>query len=228
MLPVAILAGGLATRLHPITHKIPKALLKVRGRPFILHQLDYLNSQGVDNVVLCLGYLGEMIQELIGDGLHLNINVSYSFDGPKLLGTGGAIKNALPLLTQNFFILYGDTFLPINFKEVERAFNDSNKSALMTVIKNNNKWDKSNVIFKNNKLSEYNKISSSNEMNFIDYGLSVVSSSIFDIYSANSFFDLSDVYNKLSLQGGLSGHEVYKRFYEIGSYSGLNEIEDFL
>ena len=98
MLPVAILAGGLATRLRPITETIPKALVDVAGVPFICRQLDYLHAQGVHRVILCIGYLGEMIQKVVGDGSKFGLEVSYSPDGPVLLGTGGALKQALPLL----------------------------------------------------------------------------------------------------------------------------------
>jgi MurNAc alpha-1-phosphate uridylyltransferase len=147
MLPVVILAGGLATRMKPITEKIPKSLIEVNGKPFILHQLDYLKSQGIQNIVLCIGHLGHMIKSLIGDGKALGLNIQYSLDGDKLLGTGGAIKKALPLLSKDFFVLYGDSFLPIDYKNVEDAYVSSKKNALITVIKNNNQWDKSNVEF---------------------------------------------------------------------------------
>ena len=129
MLPVAILAGGLATRLRPITETVPKALVEVAGEPFIFRQLDYLRNQGIRRVVLCLGYLGEMIQEIVGDGSKFELDISYSHDGPVLLGTGGAIKQALPLLGEQFFVLYGDSFLPVDFAPVERAFLESGKAA---------------------------------------------------------------------------------------------------
>ena len=122
MFPVAILAGGLATRLHPITQTIPKALIEVAGKPFIYHQLEYLRKQGVTSVVLCIGYLGEMIQEVVGDGSRWSMQVRYSPDGPILLGTGGALKQALPMLGERFFILYGDSYLPIDFAKVQTSF----------------------------------------------------------------------------------------------------------
>ena len=147
MLPVVILAGGLATRMKPITEKIPKSLIEVNGKPFIIHQLNYLKSQGIQSVVLCIGHLGGMIQSLIGSGESLGLNIRYSLDGDKLLGTGGAIKKSLPLATKDFFVLYGDSFLPIHYKSVEDAYFLSKKNALITVVKNNNQWDRSNVEF---------------------------------------------------------------------------------
>jgi len=227
MFPVVILAGGLATRLRPITETIPKALVEVAGKPFIVWQLDYLRSQGVCRVVLCIGYLGEMIEALVGNGEHFGLQVSYSHDGPRLLGTGGAIKKALLLLEEHFFVLYGDSFLPINFLQVQQAYVQSKQQALMTVLRNGNRWDKSNVLFKNGLLVEYNKRTPTADMAHIDYGLGVVSNDVLAPYPANDSFDLADVYQELSNQGQLSGLEVDERFYEIGSHEGLKEAEDY-
>ena len=228
MLTVAILAGGLATRLRPITEAIPKALIEIAGEPFIYHQLRYLNKQGIQKVVLCIGYLGEMIQELVGDGSKFGVQVSYSFDGPKLLGTGGAIMAALPMLGQSFYIFYGDSYLPINFKSVEQAHLSSNQLGLMTVLKNENQWDKSNVIFENNCLIEYNKEAIKPNMAYIDYGLGILSAQVFNDYPEGESFDLSKVYNELSLKRQLYGYEVFERFYEIGSHKGILETEEYL
>lgn len=228
MLPVVILAGGLATRMKPITEKIPKSLIEVNGKPFILHQLDYLKSQSIQNILLCIGHLGHMIQSLIGDGKALGLNIQYSLDGDKLLGTGGAIKKALPLLSKDFFVLYGDSFLPIDYKDVEDAYVSSKKNALITVIKNNNQWDKSNVEFASGTLIEYNKHHPNERMHYIDYGLSILNQSIFDAYLENESFDLSDLYHKLSLHNHLAGFETFERFYEIGSQDGLKETENYL
>ena len=228
MLPVVILAGGLATRMKPITEKIPKSLIEVNGKPFILHQLDYLKSQGIQNIVLCIGHLGHMIESLIGDGKALDLNIQYSLDGDKLLGTGGAIKKALPLLSKDFFVLYGDSYLPINYKDVEDTYVSSKKNALITVIKNNNQWDKSNVEFASGTLIEYNKHHPNQRMHYIDYGLSILNQSIFDAYPENESFDLSDLYHTLSLHDHLAGFETFDRFYEIGSQNGLKETEIYL
>jgi len=178
MLPIAILAGGIATRLRPITEKIPKALVPVAGEPFIKRQLGYLRSQGIDRAVLCVGYLGDQIEAVVGDGRSLGMEVRYSFDGERLLGTGGALRRALPLLGEAFFVLYGDSFLPIDFGEVENAFHASGKPALMTVLRNGNRWDKSNVLFVGGNLEEYNKRAPRPEMEHIDYGLSVLSAGV--------------------------------------------------
>jgi NDP-sugar pyrophosphorylase family protein len=226
-LSVAILAGGLATRLRPITETIPKALVEVAGRPFVCRQLDYLKAQGIKRVVLCTGYLGEMIERVVGDGSDFDIEVSYSPDGPTLLGTGGAIKRALPLLGDNFFLLYGDSYLPINFASVEFAFLESRKSGLMTVFNNGDLWDKSNVLFRDGQLVEYNKKSPSREMRHIDYGLGVLQASAFMNYKVGEIFDLADFYHALSLEKDLAGYEVHERFYEIGSHSGLKEAETY-
>jgi len=228
MCSVAILAGGLATRLRPITETIPKSLIEVAGKPFIHHQLDHLHRQGISKVVLCVGYLGEMIQEVVGNGSRWNIKVSYSLDGPSLLGTGGALRRALPLLGEHFFILYGDSYLPVEFSQVERAFVTSNKRGLMTVLRNQNQWDKSNVEFDSGRIIEYNKTVIRPEMHYIDYGLGLLKSAALLAYPASHYFDLAKVYNELSISGELAGYEVFERFYEIGSHKGIAETQEYL
>lgn len=226
MMPVAILAGGLAIRMRPITEKIPKALIDVAGEPFIFHQLRYLQKEGISRVVLCVGYLGEMIEAAVGDGSSFGISVVYSDDGPTLLGTGGSIKKALPLLGDHFFVLYGDSFLPVDFYPIERAFLENKKLGLMTILKNDNRWDRSNVLFKQGVLIEYNKHSPRSDMSFIDYGLGALSYHAIQSRS-DEIFDLADLYHDLSMNGQLAGYEVFERFYEIGSLKGLQEAELF-
>src|SRR5262249_11294290 len=147
MPPVAILAGGLATRLRPLTEKIPKALIELAGEPFIAHQLRLLHRENIQRVVLCLGFLGEMVRELVKDGARFGLEVGYSFDGDKLLGTGGALKQALPQLGEVFFVLYGDSYLDVALKPIYEAFDVSGGPALMTVFCNEGRWDTSNVLF---------------------------------------------------------------------------------
>jgi N-acetyl-alpha-D-muramate 1-phosphate uridylyltransferase len=225
MLPVAILAGGLATRLRPITETIPKALVEVAGRPFICRQLDYLREQGIEKVVLCVGYLGEQIRDVVQNGRAFGLDVDYSFDGPTLLGTGGALQRAQHLLGDDFFVLYGDSFLPCDFRAVEACYVGGGKPALMTVLRNENQWDKSNVLYHDGHLVEYNKRAPRPEMRHIDYGLGVLSRHALASYPTGQAFDLADVYHALSLAGLLAGFEVRERFYEIGSHQGLKEAE---
>jgi NDP-sugar pyrophosphorylase family protein len=226
--PVVILAGGLATRLRPLTEKIPKALVGVAGRPFLEHQLDLLKRNSIAEVILCLGYLGEMIEQLYGDGEAFGIRIRYSFDGPILLGTGGAIKRASALLPDTFFVLYGDSYLPINFQAVAAAFAEAGQPALMTVYANADAWDTSNVWFEQNRIRLYSKREKLPEMRFIDYGLMVCTRQIFDDSPADVPFNLADVLEALSRKGQLAGHEVDQRFYEIGSPAGLAELNQLL
>lgn len=228
MFSVAILAGGLATRLRPITEEIPKSLIEVAGKPFICHQLEYLRKQGISSVVLCIGFLGEMIQEVVGNGSRWDMRISYSQDGPDLLGTGGSLRQALPLLGECFFILYGDSYLPIDFSDVERVYAQSGKKGLMTVLRNQNRWDVSNVEFDAGKIIEYNKNIIRPQMHYIDYGLGLLQNEILQAYPAGQSFDLSKVYNHLSLAGNLAGYEVFERFYEIGSHQGIADTQAYL
>lgn len=228
MLSVAILAGGLATRLRPITEKIPKSLVDLNGEPFIAHQLRLLHSKGIRRVVLCVGFLGEKIREVIGDGNSFGLQVDYSFDGEKLLGTAGAIRKALPLLGPAFFVLYGDSYLVCDYHAVEQEFAAQKKLALMTVFCNEGKWDGSNVEFSNGRLLAYDKKNWTPRMHFIDYGLGVFSEEAFQQVPAGEARDLAQLYMDLLGEGQLAGMEVRERFYEIGSPAGLQETAQFL
>jgi N-acetyl-alpha-D-muramate 1-phosphate uridylyltransferase len=223
--PVAILAGGLATRLRPITEKIPKSLLPVADRPFLAHQLELLRCNGIERVVLCVGHLGEMIEEEFGDGAHFGVHLDYSFDGARLLGTGGAVRKALPLLGSKFFVLYGDSYLPIDYRAVADAFLTCGQPALMTVHANDGKWDTSNVWFAEGHIRRYDKRHPVPEMRHIDYGLSLFDAAVFQPLPLDQPVDLADVLRDLVAQNNLMGYEVRERFYEIGSPDGLKELD---
>jgi len=227
-IPVAILAGGLATRLRPITEKIPKSLVPVAGKPFLAHQLELLRSRGIHRVVLCVGYLGEMIQRDFGDGSAFDIQLKYSFDGPKLLGTGGSVRQALPLLGDEFFVLYGDSYLPVEYRPVAEFFRRSGKLGCMTVYRNEGRYDTSNVVFHDGEIAVYDKKNRKPEMQHIDYGLSLFKVSAFNSYPPDQPFDLAEVMGKLVDEKQLAGYEVTQRFYEMGSPAGLAELENLL
>lgn len=228
MLPVAILAGGLATRLRPITETIPKALVEIRGEPFLGHQLRLLRERGLEHAVLCVGYRGEQIREYAGDGSAFGLRVDYSFDGPKLLGTAGAILRALPLLGENFFVLYGDSYLPCDYGAVEGTLLESGKDGLMTVHRNEGRWDTSNVEFSEGRILAYDKANRTSAMRHIDYGLGAFRRRPFDALPEGQAADLAGVYQDLLRQGELAAYEVPTRFYEIGSPEGIRELEEFL
>lgn len=227
-IPVAILAGGLATRLKPITEKIPKVLVPVAGKPFLAHQLELLRRQGITRAVLCLGYLAEIVQRDFGDGGAHGIRLDYSFDGPVLLGTGGAIRRALPQLGEKFFVLYGDSYLPVPFAPIAERFEQSGKLGLMTVFRNEGRFDTSNVVFADGDIKVYDKKQRLPEMRHIDYGLSMFRADVFERYSEDKVFDLADVMRELVARKQLAGFEVKERFYEIGSHAGLAELDALL
>jgi NDP-sugar pyrophosphorylase family protein len=226
--PVAILAGGLATRLRPMTEQTPKALLPVAGRPFLEHQLRLLQAAGIQRVVLCVGYRGEMIEKEFSAGASFGMQLSYSYDGPDLLGTGGALKNALPLLGEKFMILYGDSYLPIDYSRPAQALELSGKPALMAVFRNDNRWEPSNVCFEDGEIKRYDKKNPTPEMRHIDYGLGVMRSEALLSWPDEEPFDLAEVYRELIGKRALAGYEVDCRFYEIGSPKGLAEVDAML
>jgi len=227
-IPVAILAGGLATRLRPITEKIPKSLVPVAGKPFLAHQIELLRSCGIRRAVLCVGYLGEMIRRDFGDGEKYGVQLDYSLDGEKLLGTGGAIKRALSLLGDEFFVLYGDSYLPVDYAPIAEFFQRSGKLGCMTVYRNEGKYDTSNVVFAGGEIRVYDKKAKLPEMRHIDYGLSLFKAAAFDSYPSDQPFDLAEVMGRLVREKQLAGYEVPERFFEIGSPAGLAELETIL
>jgi NDP-sugar pyrophosphorylase family protein len=226
--PVAILAGGLATRLRPATDKTPKGLLSVAGEPFLVHQLRLLHSEGFRDVVICVGYLGDAIKANIGDGNALGLHIDYSFDGPTLLGTGGALKRALPKLGEKFLVIYGDSYMPVDYAAIVQAFVVSGKPALMTVFENEGRWDASNLWFERGEIRHYSKKLRTSGMRHIDYGISVLSASVFDSFSEAAIFDVADVYSGLVSEKQVAAYEVKQRFYQIGSREGLAELDSLL
>jgi NDP-sugar pyrophosphorylase family protein len=228
MFPVAILAGGLATRLRPLTETIPKALIEINGEPFISHQLRLLASNRINQVVVCTGYLGEMIQESVGDGSQFGLRVSFSFDGPRLCGTAGAVKKALTALGDCFFVLYGDSYLPCNYHAIQNEFEKSGRPALMTVFHNDGRWDRSNVELTDSHIKTYDKQHQTPRMRHIDYGLGVFRRSAFELVPQGLAYDLAKLYQDLLARGELAAYEVRQRFYEIGSFEGLEETRRYL
>jgi NDP-sugar pyrophosphorylase family protein len=228
MLPLALLAGGLATRLRPHTLHLPKAMIDVAGEPFIARQLRLMHREGVSRVVLCIGYLGEQIEAFVRDGRQFGVAVDYCYDGSKLLGTGGALRNALPQLGPEFLVMYGDSWLDTRFAPIVAAFHKSGKPALMTVFRNDGLWDTSNVWYESGNIRRYDKRERLPQMRHIDWGLTAVKADLLKQRPADVAFDLADVYADLSRQGELAGYEVATRFYEIGSLEGLRETEELL
>ena len=228
MPPLALLAGGLATRMRPLTENVPKALLEVAGEPFIAHQLRLFRREGITRVVLCVGYKWEMIQAFVGDGAKFDLEVIYCVDGPKLLGTGGALRNALPHLGPEILVMYGDSWLETTFAPIVEAFHDSGKPALMTVFRNDGQWDTSNVWFESGVICRYDKRERLPQMHHIDWGLSILKGDLLVEKPADTAFDLAEIYTDLSRRGELAGYEVTTRFYEIGSMEGLRETDTLL
>lgn len=231
-----ILAGGLATRMRPITDIVPKSLIPIGQYPFIHYQLAFLAKKGVRKIVLSIGYKGQAIREFVGDGSRWGIVVHFVDEGEQLRGTGGAIRKCLEdgVLEEIFLVTYGDSFLPIDYSLIWNAFLDSGKEVLMTVYRNLGQWDTSNVIYRNGKVVLYDKRPEHRvpEMEYIDYGLlgmkrSIVEEFIPSLSGEKQKVDLSNPLYSLVLSGRVAGHEVNQRFYEIGSNNGLKEFTEW-
>lgn len=228
MLPLAVLAGGFATRLGELSRETPKSLIEINGRPFVDWQLELLIKSGYTNFIFCVSYKSVEIQEYLGDGSNRGIRIDYSLDGETQLGTGGAIRKALPMLGDMFGVIYGDSYLPIDYFAVEQHFINAQSEALMTVYENQDRLDASNVKFINGKLIDYEKGSRSKSMQHIDYGLTYFKREALAPWAHQSSFDLSIVCSQLAKMSKLTGFEVFQRFYEIGSVQGIRDFSQYL
>jgi NDP-sugar pyrophosphorylase family protein len=224
-LPVAILAGGLATRLRPLTETMPKALVEVAGEPFTFHQLRLLARNRFTEAVFLTGYRGEQIVAAVGDGRRFGLDVSYVPDGPTLRGTGGAIACALPQLGERFAVVYGDSWLDFDYQAAVAAFVRDGRPALMTVFRNEGNWDTSNVELRDGEILRYSKRTRTPQMRHIDYGFSLFRADVFRALPPDQPTDLATVFETLASRGQLAAFEVHQRFYEVGSFAGLAELE---
>ncbi|MHB8536619.1 MAG: sugar phosphate nucleotidyltransferase [Candidatus Dormibacteria bacterium] len=231
MLPCLVLAGGVGSRMRPITVDLPKALITVCGRPFIDLQLQRLAEAGVHDVVLSIGYLGALLRAHVGDGSQLGITVRYIDEGDRPLGTGGAVRLAVDdgAVNDAFFVLYGDSYLEVDFEAVEQAWRASRCPALMTVVRNDNRWGPSNVEYRRGLVRRYDKWHADDSMHWADYGLLVFTPATVRQHIAPlTVIDLASSLQTLSLSGNLAGLLVRRRFYEIGSPDGLRDLETHL
>jgi NDP-sugar pyrophosphorylase family protein len=231
MFPIVILAGGLATRLRPITEKIPKSLIEINGVPFVYHQLELLEKKGFKNIHFCIGFLGEQVEKAVKESEYFKrLSITFSYDGNTLLGTGGTIRKIINQLPEYFFVTYGDSYLDIDFYDIQEIFKSKKQYyySLMTVYKNKDLFDTSNVIFENNSIELYSKSRKDLKMSHIDYGVGILSNKCMEIYDKNIIFDLSELYENLSLKKELYGYEVFQRFYEIGSLQGIKDLSNYL
>jgi NDP-sugar pyrophosphorylase family protein len=227
-LPVAILAGGLATRMHPVTSRLPKSLIDVGGQPFAARQVELLRDHQVTDITFLLGHLGEMVADALGDGSHWGVRLRYVFDGPRALGTGGAVRRALPALADPFLLLYGDSYLECDYAAVGSALDASCSDGLMTVYRNDGRFDRSNVLYAGGRIIAYDKTHPTPAMRHVDYGLGAFRHGAFVAPGADAAFDLAVVYQALLARHSLAGFETTHRFYEIGSIAGLEETRTHL
>ncbi len=221
---VVILAGGLATRLRPLTDAMPKSLVEICGKPFLEYQLDFLKAGGVKNVVLCVGYQGDKIEQTFADGRKFGVNIKYSYEKEQLLGTAGALKNAEHLLGDKFFVMNGDSYLFLDFATVMSYFNGVSQLALMVVYKNYDRYDQSNTLIEGNLVKQYSKKKKTKDMIYIDYGASILRKRALELVPPNQVYSLEQLFQQLIPQKELLAYEVTKRFDEIGSPEGLAEF----
>ncbi len=223
-----ILAGGLATRLRPITEHIPKSLIQIHDKPFLQYQLDRLRNEGVTDIILCIGHLGDQIVEYFGDGHKYGVNITYSYDGDRLLGTAGALKKAERYLYKDFFLTYGDSYLFIDYRTVMSWFKQFDKQGLMVIYKNYDRYDKSNVSIESNLVKSYSKAHKTKDMIYIDYGASILRRKVLNLIPAGEIFSLEKLFAQLIEQKQLLAYLVKERFYQVGSIDGIEEFKQYI
>ena len=228
MIPIAIIAGGLGTRLGSISANKPKSLVEINGKPFIDWQISLLKKQEISQIVMCVSHKAEMIMDYVGNGSRYGLEIEYSFDNPVLNGTGSALRNAVPLLGEKFIVLYGDSYLPVDLFKITQAFVENKYTAMMTIYKNNSEYDISNVKYLADGSIYYKKNSLNEEFNYIDYGLNFFTSEIFSNFQGTNFLDISEIFEALSEKKLLVSYEVYDRFFEIGSHQGIHDLSKYL
>lgn len=228
MLTIAVLAGGFATRLGSLAENVPKCMLEINGTPFIDWQIKLLKDAGYMDFIFCLSHKSKVIQEYLGDGSRFGVSFKFSIDGETQLGTGGAIIKAVPLLGDEFAVIYGDSYLPIDFHEFELAFKSSNAVAMMSLYKNNGQIEDSNAELLEDGYVNYQKGIIDVSKKYIDYGVSYFKKEAFFGYLPNQPIDLGDICQSLSSDKKLAGYEVFQRYYEVGSYKGIKELSDYL
>ena len=225
---IVILCGGKATRLYPLTKKIPKSMMRFEGKPFLEQQLDLLKKNRIFDIVLCVGYKAEQIKKYFGDGKNFGVEIKYSSDKKRLLGTGGALKKAENLLEDSFLVMWGDSYLPFNFQKAIKFFKKSNKPGMMIVFKNLNKYEPSNVEVKNNLVKSYSKKRKTKKMKYIDYGISIYRKEVLKHLPKNQICDLTKLQQALIKKRQLLAYPAEKRFYQIGSPDGLEELKNYI
>lgn len=222
---IVVLAGGLATRLYPITEKIPKAMVEVAGKPFFSHQIELFKKNGITNIVMCIGHLGEQIEDYYGDGKKFGVSIVYSKEDKKL-DTGGAIKNALPYLDETFFVIYGDSYLICDYREVYNFFEKNGSKGLMTVYQNNNQLEPSRVLLDGAYIKEYQKDPPPVDAAYMEFGLNILSKSVIDV--PEEVFPISMYFDILIKEKQLLAYDARQRFYEIGCEEGLRLLDTLL
>jgi len=225
---VVVLAGGLATRLGGLTDRSPKSMVEIEGHPFIAYQLSMLKRFGVNKVLLCVGHMGNQIQEFVGDGNQFGLEVSYSDEGRHLLGTAGALKNAEPLLESEFALVYGDSYFTLPIATIWDKFLKSKSPAMMVVLKNKGKYGPSNCEVKSGFVTKYAKGSKTESFEYIDFGLVCLKRSLLSSIPAGTPTDMSIIFCSLVGKEKLLAYEVFQRFYEVGSVEGIAEFAEYV
>jgi len=222
------MAGGLATRLRPLTEDTPKSLILIEGKPFLQYQIELLNRNGIKEIVLCLGYMGNKIEDYFGNGNRFGVKIKYSYED-NLLGTGGALKLVEPHLDEHFFLIWGDSYVRLDYQEMY-AFhikNDRKFEVTMAIFYNIRNYDKSNIAYEHGKIKKYEK-HSKDVLKYIDAGIMVINKELLERIPVSRVFQIEEIFSQLAKQEKIQPFLIKKRYYEIGSIKGLNQFKKFI
>ncbi len=223
------MAGGLATRIRPLTNEIPKSLVSIEERPFLQYQIELLTCYGIKDIILCVSYMGKKIENCFGDGNKYNARIIYSYEKEKLLGTGGALKLAEKNLKENFFLIWGDSYVNLNYKEMHdfHLKNSDNFDVTIAIFYNIRNYDKSNIVYKSGKIKKYEK-NSTDKMKYIDAGVMVINKKLLLRIPPGKVFQIENLFTKLAKEEKIKPFLIKKRYYEVGSLKGLNQFTKFV
>jgi NDP-sugar pyrophosphorylase family protein len=226
-----ILAGGLGTRLGDLTRHLPKPMVPVAGRPYLEHQLAELRHQGITDILLLTGYLGDRIEAHFGDGCRFGVRVRYSRERTPQ-GTGGALRDASGLLAEEFLLIYGDSFLPIDYREVVRRLADDPAAVGVAVVYDNTESTTvpNNIALEAGYVSRYDKDGPRTpELRYVEAGVLAFRRCVVDFLPGGGPVSLEkEVYPALVSWRLLLGFVTRQRFFDIGTPDRLAVIERVL
>lgn len=223
-----ILAGGRGERMRPFTDSQPKPMVQINGKPFLEYLIELLKKNGIEEVVILVGYKHEKITEYFGDGLKFGISIKYSI-GAVEDETGSRIRNARELLNDEFLLLYCDNYWPLRLERLYQFHKEHGTLGTVTVYANKHKITRNNMSVNDNGLVvTYDKSRISPNLNGVDVGFFILGKRVLDYMPESNFSFETEIIPKLIERRELSGYLTNERYYSIGSPDRLPMTSEYL